>query len=236
VRLCALDSKPAANTPALQRRRWSDKTNAVFGARDRHEYQEYAAENYEREFDFRGCRSIVFLHGERTGSEEDVLLLTQGSGHMTLPAGVQVLVQSGYAKWEPAGSAGSTVGGVRAPPSSRVSGYAPSSADSGYSGSGATSYRPSPPRDAASFMMNRGNGGGGGSSYMSACDVPLPRTDVGRRSSADSAGDWEVVEQADDFSNRSRDDACSIAPSESISSVGSRGGASQFSRRYTQGY
>jgi hypothetical protein len=94
----------------------------VFGARDRHEYQEYAAENYEREFDFRGCRSIVFLHGERTGSEEDVLLLTQGSGHMTLPAGVQVLVQSGYAKWEPAGSAGSTVGGERAPPSSRVSG------------------------------------------------------------------------------------------------------------------
>jgi hypothetical protein len=71
---------------------------------------------------------------------------------------------------------------------------------------------------------------------MSACDVPLPRTDVGRRSSADSAGDWEVVEQADDFNNRSRDDTCSIAPSESISSVGSRGGASQFSRRYTQGY
>jgi hypothetical protein len=211
----------------------------VFGAGDRHDSREFPAANYEREFDFRGCRSIVFLHAERTGREEDVLLLTQGTGHMTLPAGVQVLVQSGYAKWEPAGSAGSTVGGgmmgVRAPPSSRVSGYAPSSADSGYSGSGVTSHRPSPPRDAATFMMGRASGGGG-SSYMSACDVPLPRTEIGRRSSADSAGDWEVVEQADDFHSRSRDDACSIAPSESISSVGSRGGASQFTRRYTQGY
>jgi hypothetical protein len=225
-------------THGHQRRRWSDKTNAVFNPRDRHEYREYAAENYEREFDFRGCRSIVFLHGERTGREEDVILLTQGSGHMTLPAGVQVLVQSGYAKWDPARSAGggsTVVGmGVRAPPSSRVSGYARSSADSGYSGSGRSNapnnYRLSPPRDAASFSR-----GSGGSSYMSACDVPLPRSTVGRRSSADS-DDWEVVGQMDGYQDRSRDDACSIAPSESISSVGSRGGASQFSRRYTHGY
>lgn len=195
--------------------------------------------NYEREFDFRGCRSIVFLHGERTGREEDVLLLTQGSGHMTLPAGVQVLVQSGYAKCEPAasGGGGSTVvgRGVRAPPPSRVSGYARSSADSGYSGSGrsyagsyAGSYRPSPPRDAASF-----NRGSAGSAYMSACDVPLPHSTVGRRSRADS-DDWEVVEQM----QMPDDDGCSIAPSESISSVGSRrgashSGASHFSRRYT---
>ncbi|KAL2129556.1 hypothetical protein VTI74DRAFT_7605 [Chaetomium olivicolor] len=217
------------------RRRWTDKTNAVFGPSDMHDYHEYAAENYEREFDFKGCRSIVFLHGHRTGRETDVLLLTQGSGHMTLPAGVQVLVQSGYARWEPAASAGggSTIVGMgrRAPPPSRVSGYAHSSADSGYSGSGrsnATGYRLSPPRDAASFSR------GAGSSYMSACDIPLPRSDVGRRSSADS--DWEVVEEAGGYSGRNRDDACSIAPSESISSVGSRGSASQYSRRYTRDY
>jgi hypothetical protein len=221
-----------------QRRRWTDKTNVVFNARDRHDYREYAAEDYEREFHFRGCRNIVFLRGERTGSEEDVLLLTQGSGHMTLPAGVQVLVQAGYAKWEPAASAGagSTVGmGVRAPPPSRVSGYARSSVGSSYSASARsnahTSYRPSPPRDAASFNHR----GTAGSSYMSACDVPLPRSDVGRRSSADS-GDWEVVEEMDGYQGRFRDDACSIAPSESISSVGSRGAGSQYSRRYTQDY
>ena len=162
-----------------------------------------------------------------------MLLLAQGSGHMTLPAGVQVLVQSGYAKWVPAASAGggsTGVGmGVRAPPSSRVSGYARSSADSGYNGSGrsqaATSYRPSPSRDTASFSR-----GGDNSSYVSACHVPLPRsTVVGRPSSADS-DDWEVVGQM------RMDSSCSIAPSESISSVGGRGGASQYSRRYTQGY
>ncbi|KAK3905492.1 hypothetical protein C8A05DRAFT_30661 [Staphylotrichum tortipilum] len=215
------------------RRRWTDKTNAVFGPRDRIDYQEYPAENYEREVDFRGCRSIVFLHGERTGTEEDVLLLAQGSGHMTLPAGVMMLVESGFCKWVPAASAGggsTVVGmGVRAPPSSRVSGYARSSADSGYSGQArgqaASTYRPSPPRDAASFTRS-----GPGSSYMSACNVPLPQsTVVGRRSSADS-DDWEVVGQM------RMDDACSIAPSESISSVGSRGGAMQYSRRYNQGY
>ncbi len=220
-------------TRRYQRRRWTDKTNAVFRPSDRRDYHEYPAENYEREFDFRGCRSIVFLHGERTGTEEDVLLLTQGSGHMTLPAGVQVLVQSGYAKWVPAasGGGGSTVVGmgVRAPPSSRVSAYARSSADSGYNGSGRSqaptaSYRASLPRDAASFSR-----GGPGSPYMSACDVPLPPSTVaGRRSSADS-DDWEVVEEM------RRDDACSIAPSESISSVGSRG-ANHNSRRYTDGY
>jgi hypothetical protein len=70
---------------------------------------------------------------------------------------------------------------------------------------------------------------------MSACDVALPRSDVGRRSSADS-GDWEVVEEMDGYQGRFRDDACSIAPSESISSVGSRGAPSQYSRRYTQDY
>lgn len=180
----------------------------------------------------------MFLHAERTGREEDVLLLTQGSGHMTLPAGVQVLVQSGYAKCEPAAfsASGSTVvgsRGIRAPPPSRASGYARSSVGSAYSAATATrssSYRPSPPRDAASFTR------GPGSSYMSACDVPLPRSEVGRRSSSGSEGDWEVVEQMSDYIarvDRLRDDACSIAPSESISSVGSRGGASSYLRRFS---
>ncbi|KAK4120993.1 hypothetical protein N657DRAFT_658028 [Parathielavia appendiculata] len=222
------------------RRRWTDhpRPGIVFHPRDdRHEYREYAPEPYEREFHFRGCRSIVFLRGERTGTEEDVILMTQGSGHMALPAGVQVLVQSGYAKWEPAASAGGsgstvvggmgTSGGSRAPPPSRVSSYARSSTGySAYSPSAAgrsntQGYVPGPPR---------------GSSYMSACNVPLPPSDVGGRSTVGS-GDWEVVEQMSSYGSRStRDDACSIAPSESISSVGSRGGASQFSRRYTRGY
>jgi len=152
---------------------------------------------------------------------------------MTLPAGVMMLVDSGFCKWGPAASAGggSTVVGMgaRAPPPSRASGYARSSADSGYSAQSRSqagpSYRPSPPRDAASFSR-----GGPGSSYMSACNVPLPQsTVVGRRSSADS-DDWEVVGEM------RRDDASSIAPSESISSVGSRGAAAQHSRRYNQGY
>ncbi|KAK4239549.1 hypothetical protein C8A03DRAFT_32407 [Achaetomium macrosporum] len=212
------------------RRRWTDKTNAVFSPRDRHEYHEYPAEDFEREFDFQACRSIVFLHGERTGRETDVILLTQGSGHMTLPAGVQVLVQSGYAKCEPArgsiGSSGSTVvgGGIRAPPSSRVSaGYAPSaayarsSADSGYSGSASGSAFAR--NDAASFMMR----GSSGLNFSGS-----------RPSSADSAGDWEVVEEMDGAGGRFRDDACSIAPSESISSVGSR--HHQQYRRYTRDY
>jgi hypothetical protein len=180
----------------------------------------------------------VFLHGERTGRETDVLLLTQGSGHMTLPAGVQVLVQSGYARCEAAesGDDGSTVvgRGVRAPPPSRVSAYARSSADSAYSGAttrshmpsgNASSYRLSPPRDSASFSR-----AGAGSAY----DAPLPRSDAGRRSTAGS-GDWEVVGQADDYEDRvdrRRDDACTVLPDDSISSVGSRGYSRRFSRDY----
>ncbi|KAK4153662.1 hypothetical protein C8A00DRAFT_33613 [Chaetomidium leptoderma] len=219
------------------RRRWTNGTNAVFSPSDRHDSRVYAAVNYEREFDFRGCSDIIFMRGERTGREEDVILLTHGSGHMTLPAGVQVLVQSGYAKCDSSIADGSTVVGMgaRAPPPSRVSGYAHSSADSGYSASGrgtanADSYRPSPPRDAASFSR-----AGPGSDYMSARDEPVARSAVGRRTSADS-GDWEVVEQMDSYQDRSRDDACSIAPSESISSVGSRRGGSQYSRSHAHGY
>jgi hypothetical protein len=216
--------------PAFQRRRWTDKTNAVFSPRDRHESTEYPAENFEREFDFEDCQSIVFLHGQRTGGEEDVILLTQGSGHMTLPAGVQVLVQSGYSKCEPARGSISSGGdsGIRAPPSSRVgvsaaaapvsqAGYARSSADSGYSGSGLARGA----NDAASFMMR----GSSGLAFNGS-----------RPSSAESSsGDWEVVEEmpgAAGAGGRFRDDACSIAPSESISSVGTR----EPYRRYTRDY
>lgn len=171
----------------------------------------------------------------RTGREEDVILLTQGSGHMSLPAGVQVVVQAGFAKCNSGRSAtdGSTVigAGARAPPPSRVAGYAQSSADSGYSGSVAArsntvdSYRMSPPRDAATFMR----GGPAASSYMSAADIPLPRSTVGASSS-----EWEVVGELDGFQDRARDD-CSIAPSDSISSVGNRDNGG-FTRRATHNF
>jgi hypothetical protein len=170
----------------------------------------------------------------RTGREEDVILLTQGSGHMSLPAGVQVVVQAGFAKCSSGRTAtdGSTVigAGARAPPPTRVEGYAQSSADSGYSGSAAArsnteSYRMSPPRDAATFMR----GGPVASSYMSAADIPLPRSTAGANSS-----EWEVVGELDGFQDRTRDD-CSIAPSESISSVGSRGNGG-FTRRATHNF
>lgn len=250
------------NTQEL-RRRWSDRTNAVFSPRDRFENREYAAETYEREFDFKGCRSIVFLDGnERTGHDgSDVLLLTQGSGHMTLPAGVRVLVQSGYARWQPAasvrGGGGSSSGastvlgtGVRAPPPSFVSGYcAPSLAGSAYGGaapprshasergSNADGYYrfgpPTPGHAASSF--SRGAPGPGSSYNMSACGVPLPPSDVGRAfgSSRAGAGDWEVVAQMDGAEERLRgDDVCSIVPEDSISSVGSHG----YSRRFAHDY
>lgn len=218
------------------RRRWTDKTNAVFGPRDRYDEHTYPAADYEREFDFKGCRNIVFLRAERTGSEEDVILLTQGSGHMTLPAKVQVLVQSGYVKCEPAASAGGAgyastiVGGpgIRAPPPSRVSGYAPSSAGSAYSGavphgSSSSRYQPSPPRDASRFS-SYGAPSGPASNYMSA------------RGGSAGPGDWEVVEEASDFNarvGRNRDDACSIGPDDSISSVGVNRNVGGYSRRYS---
>ncbi|KAK3291806.1 uncharacterized protein B0H64DRAFT_240758 [Chaetomium fimeti] len=217
------------------RRRWSDKTNAVFSAGDRQDSHTFAAESFEREFDFKGCQSIVFLNGVRTGREEDVILLTQGTGHMALPAGVQVLVQSGFVKCNsPSRDGASIVGpGARAPPPTLAAGYAPSSADSGYSGSvrGNTvdSYRMSPPRDAAAFMR----GPPAASSYMSAADIPLPRSTAGRSNAGASSSEWEVVGELDGFQDRARDD-CSIAPSESISSVGSRG--QQFSRRATHNF
>ncbi|KAL1839096.1 hypothetical protein VTJ49DRAFT_1864 [Mycothermus thermophilus] len=173
------------------RRRWTDKTSAVFSTREMPSNLEFPAENFEREFDFADCEHIIFLQGKRTGTEDDVILLAKGSGHMTLPAGVQVVVQSGYAKWAPAGSAGSTAG-TRAPPPSRVSGYAPSSANSGYG----ASYRPSTPRD---------------------------------------AGGWEVVDEVRGYGSSRFNDNDSIAPSESISSVGSRrAGGSQYARSSTQ--
>ncbi|KAL2262651.1 hypothetical protein VTK26DRAFT_576 [Humicola hyalothermophila] len=186
------------------RRRWSDKTNAMFSPRDRFDGEHtYPAEAYEREFDFKGCNKIVFLDGEGKRRPEDVILFTQGSGHMTLPAGVEVLVYSGYAKWEPAASAGSAYSGAV-------------TARGGSSG-----YWPSPPRE-----VSRSNSyaAGPASNYMS-----------GRGHSADP-GDWEVVEEVSDFgarTGRNRDDACSIGPNDSISSVGANQYAGGYSRHYS---
>ncbi|SPQ25002.1 505aeaae-2d89-42e1-a88c-b0b659619966 [Thermothielavioides terrestris] len=198
------------------RRRFTNKTNAVFSRSDWHDDREYAAVNYERVFDFSGCKDIIFQRGR----EDDVLMLAHGSGHMTLPAGVRVRVLSGYARCAPAapdsvGSGSTVVGsGVRAPPPSRVSAYAHSSAGSGYARSSAGSaYAPS----AASFHR-----GGARSSYMSACGVPLPPSEAGSRSMAGSANDWVVVEEMEGYGFQDDRDNCSIAPSESISSVGSR--------------
>ncbi|KAH6623879.1 hypothetical protein F5144DRAFT_374474 [Chaetomium tenue] len=218
------------------RRRWSDKTTAVFSNSDRYDSRTFPAETFEREFDFKSCDNIVFMNGVRTGRPEDVILLTKGSGHMSLPANVQVIVSGGFAKCNSERSVtdGSTVigAGARAPPPSRVEGaYAHSSADSGYSGSvrGNTvdSYRMSPPRDAAAFMR----GGPVASSYMSAADIPLPRSTAGAGA---GSSEWEVVGELEGFQDRTRDD-CSIAPSESISSVGSRGNGG-FTRRATHNF
>lgn len=54
--------------------------------------------------------------------------------------------------------------------------------------------------------------------YVSARGVPLPASVVSGRGGRDD-GDWYVEKEMD------QDDMCSIAPSESISSVGSRRGA-----------
>ncbi|KAK4215068.1 hypothetical protein QBC37DRAFT_419912 [Rhypophila decipiens] len=196
------------------RRRWTDKSNATFLPSNRASSDEkIPAESYEREFDFKGCRAIVFANGETHRSDgivegQDIILLTQGTGHLTLPAGVQVIVNSGYVKWEAAGR-----GGSRAPPGSRTS--APSEVGSSYSGysraSGSGSAAPSGyglrrAETMPSPPTGRSRVGSSAGSYVSARAVPLPPSLV-------SGG-----------LNDMADDNCSIAPSESISSVGSRGG------------
>lgn len=218
------------------RRCWSDKTNAVFSNSDRYDNRTYAAESFEREFDFKDCNNIVFMKGAGT-AEKDMIMMTQGSGHLLLPPGVRVIMSGGYVKCNSERSVtdGSTaIGtGARAPPPSRVEGaYAHSSADSGYSGSVARgntvdSYNMSPPRDAAAFMR----GGPVASSYTSAAGIPPPRSTVGRSS---GSSEWEVVGELQGYQDRTRDD-CSIAPSESISSVGSRDNGG-FTRRATHNF
>ncbi|KAK3324923.1 hypothetical protein B0H66DRAFT_107443 [Apodospora peruviana] len=195
------------------RRRWTDKSNAVFYPSDRcSTAQEYAATDHEREFDFKGCRNIVFLSGKRTGAESDVLLLAKGSGHMTLPAGVQVLVDSGFVKCEPAygsSGAGSSVGvGVRAPPPSRAaSSYAGSSYSRPGGGGGGVSYVSAgtyrPPQEGSRA------GSSSGYSYVSARGVPLPESVAG---TGFEDPDWIVEAEAGDDG--------SVAPGDSISSVG----------------
>jgi hypothetical protein len=191
----------------------------------------YGPQNRELEIDFDNCRSIVFMDGEGRRGGDDLLLMAKGSGHVTLPAGVQVRVVAGSVKLAPQPPAGDSVvgssyggaGGYRAPPPSRTTSYY-----AGSSASSASAYRsaqgsqnPSPPRSSATF---RGTGGSHVGTYVQARRVPLPPSQAG------GADDWEVQEEADGDWNM---DTRSIAPSESVSSVGSRarGGQSAYSGR-----
>ncbi|KAK1750164.1 hypothetical protein QBC47DRAFT_418458 [Echria macrotheca] len=223
------------------RRRWSDKTNAVFGRSDYHESYSYGPLNQELELDFQNCRSIVFMDGEGRRGGEDLLLMARGSGHVTLPKGVQVRVEAGsvkitgnrYGRSEADRDSGIDTGssvvsasyGGRAPPPTRATSYAGSSASSAYrsavgqshAGSNST-FRPSPPRDIAAFSRAGSHVG----TLANARRVPLPPSSAG-------VDDWEVVEELDgdwDMDNRS------VAPSESVSSVGERNRRNQYSDSY----
>ncbi|KAK3377424.1 hypothetical protein B0H63DRAFT_218776 [Podospora didyma] len=231
------------------RGRWSNRTTATFSPSDRCGPELLIpAESYEREFDFRGCSNILFFDTRK--GDNDLLLMMHGSGHMALPAGVRVVAVSGWAKCTssspaPARSAysGSIVGGVtpgtRAPPQSHVSSYSGSYAGSGWRNVDA-------PRAVSTVSANtyRPDRAGPGS-YVSAREVPLPQSVVGRRSNYGGGEDdgFEVVEEASwyrDSQARSRvggggrdssDDislAGSVTPSMSISSVGSRGSRSHY--------
>lgn len=133
--------------------------------------------------------------------------MTKGSGHLTLPAGVQVTVENGYVKWAPVdfGTDGSTVvgQGVRAPPASRVgSAYAPSSVVSSQSGGAPV-------------------GSEAGRSYQP--DVP--------RGARHPADDFQVV--AEMSSDRTyhpglRDDASTVLPDDSVSSAGLRAAPGRY--------
>ncbi|KAK0614613.1 hypothetical protein B0T14DRAFT_386626, partial [Immersiella caudata] len=83
------------------RRRWSDKTSATFSPREFRQEFTYGPDNRELEIDFSNCRSIVFLDGDGRRGGEDLLLMARGSGHVTLPAGVQVRVVAGSVKLAP---------------------------------------------------------------------------------------------------------------------------------------
>lgn len=211
---------------AEMRRRWSDKTDAVFSRNDHRDYYVYGPEDRELEVDFGNCQSILFMEGEGLRGGEDVLLMARGSGHVTLPPGVQVRVTEGNIRLSaPAASAsgaasavGSSYSGYRAPPPTRAASSANSSASSSfyrsaagpsqpmpapqrsYTGSQASAgtFRPSPPNDSSGFSRAGSHVG----TYVAAQRAPLPASRVG------SVADW--------------DDGASLAPSDSISSVGSK--------------
>jgi len=181
--------------------------------------------------DFKGCESIVFMDGDGRRGGEDLLMMAQGSGHVWLPAGVQVRVVSGSVKFSAEESpsvrdgssvVGSSYGpGYRAPPPSRVTSYAGSSAGSSYKSahqggysSGASqasvrTYRPAPPADGASFRAAPSRAG----TYAAAQRVPLPPSSVGRR----EADDWEVVEELEGAWGLN---PRPLGPDDSVSSVG----------------
>lgn len=191
---------------AEMRRRWSDKTNATFSRDDFQKELVYGPENHELEVDFEGCESIVFMDGDSTRGE-DLLMMAKGTGHMSVPAGVQLRVVAGKVKIMAAANRGpgsSVVGssygsGNQAPPPTRVSGYAESSANSGYESG--TTFQPSPPRNQAGFRQAGSHVG----SYVSAAHVPLPKSVAGTRGQAD----WD-------------DGRSSVGPGDSISCVGRR--------------
>ncbi|KAK3934752.1 hypothetical protein QBC46DRAFT_70259 [Diplogelasinospora grovesii] len=186
------------------RRRWSDRANGVLELdnRDHRDYCEYPPANHDQDMYFRQCRKIVFM------AEGDLLLMTQGNGHMSVPPGVKVFVTDGMSRCERSAS-GSMVG-ARAPPPTRAASYAGSSYMGQHSQAGSRaptqsthrpvggySNSPSSPQSRAPYSR--------AVSYVSARDIRLPASHAGSK--------WD-------------DDADSIAPSESISSVGSRGRSS----------
>ncbi|KAK4183780.1 hypothetical protein QBC35DRAFT_518003 [Podospora australis] len=201
------------------RSRWTNKTETSFRSGDFVDYLELPAVDYEREINFKGCRSITFMNGNSKRGEDVIMILgeNESTGKMMLPPNVQVLVTSGYAKCTNNFSTdGSTVvgSGARAPAPSRTGSGYPESSYSGYTT--ASRGNITPPSDAAAFGRAASNYTSG-SFYADGPAVP--------RGGAYNDG-FEVTEQAENFDERIRDsrtEVCSIAPSESISSVGSRG-------------
>lgn len=207
---------------AEMRRRWSDKPATVLSGQDFHEEYVYGPSNRELDLDFQDCRSIVFMDGEGRRGGLDLLLMASGSGHVTLPKGVQVRVVAGKVKValdEASGSSadsvvGSSYGGYRAPPPTRASSYAGSSASSAYSSArasqaSASTYRPNPPRTAADASRAGSHVG----TLANARRVPLPASVI------NEPNDWVVQEECEGAWDL---DSGSVHPNDSVSAVGAR--------------
>jgi hypothetical protein len=157
-------------------------------------------------------------------------MLAQGTGHISLPPNVRVLVQGGYVRSSSSSADdimdGSTVvggSGARAPPPSQVSrsmSYARSSAGSGYNMNNGSGIRVG-----GGPVSAYGGGQGGYSSRRSSADSYRSRSGSG----GSGSGEWQVVEQAEGYNfDGGMDDGCSVSPSESISNAGSRRSGYQY--------